>query len=128
ETQNACYPRANLIQLAFHRLPKNMKTLPLVFCLIATADTSVLAETYKAPVAPTHKKPQERPAPPLTARDVDGVIPRAVRGGNLLQMFNPKAPAKYGTSLQAIVFNPAPMHVVPDANGQTDSGKWKGIK
>jgi hypothetical protein len=105
-----------------------MKTLLLVFCLIATAATSALAETYKAPVAPTHKKPQTRPAPPLTARDVDGVIPRAVRGGNLLQMFNPKAPAKYGTSLQAVVFNPAPMHQVPDANGQTDPGKWKGIK
>src|SRR6476660_4759796 len=104
-----------------------MKTLLLVFCLIATAASSALAETYRAPVAPTRKKPHERPAPPLTPREVDGVIPRAGRGGNLLQMFNPKAPAKYGTSLEAISFDPAPMHVTPGQNGQTDAGKWKGI-
>jgi len=59
---------------------------------------------------------------------VDGVIPRAIRGGNFLQMFNPKAPAKYGTSQEAVVFVPSPMNSVPAQNGQTDPGKWKGIK
>src|SRR6476661_6469148 len=105
-----------------------MKTLLFVFCLIATVASSALAETYKAPIAPPRKKPHERPAPALTPRDVDGVIPRAVRGGNLLQMFNPKAPAKYGTSQEAIVFYPAPMNSATAQNGQTDPGKWKGIK
>jgi hypothetical protein len=38
-----------------------MKTLLLVFYLIATATTSALAETYRAPVAPTHV-PHELPA------------------------------------------------------------------
>ncbi len=105
-----------------------MKTCLLVLCLVATAASSVFAETYRAPVRPPRKQPKERKAPPLAPAPVDGVIPRAVRGGNLLQMFNPKAPAKYGTSQEAIVFHPAPMNSVPGQNGQTDPGKWKGIK
>jgi hypothetical protein len=107
-----------------------MKTCVLVLCLVATAASSVLAETYRAPVIRQHQKqqPPQRKAPRLTPAPVDGVIPRGVRGGNFLQMFNPKAPARYGTSLDAVVFNPAPMTNVPAQNGQTDAGKWKGIK
>ncbi|HEX8897418.1 MAG TPA: hypothetical protein VF751_01870, partial [Chthoniobacterales bacterium] len=90
---------------------------------------SVLAETYRAPVTrQRQKQTPERKAPPLAPAPVDGVIPRGVRGGNLLQMLNPKAPAKYGTSQQAIVYDPAPMNSVPAQNGQNDPGKWKGIK
>jgi len=105
-----------------------MKICLLVLCLIATAASSVLAETYRAPVRPPRKQPKERKPPPLAPAPVDGVIPRAVRGGNFLQMFNPKAPAKYGTSQEAIVYDPSPMNSVPAQNGQTDPGKWKGIK
>ena len=105
-----------------------MKTCLLVLSLIATAASSVLAETYRAPVRPPRKQPKERKPPPLAPAPVDGVIPRAVRGGNFLQMFNPKAPAKYGTSQEAIVYDPSPMNSVPAQNGQTDPGKWKGIK
>ena len=105
-----------------------MKTCLLVLCLIATAASSVLAETYRAPVRPPRKQPKERKPPPLAPAPVDGVIPRAVRGGNFLQIFNPKAPAKYGTSQEAIVYDPSPMNSVPAQNGQTDPGKWKGIK
>ena len=105
-----------------------MKICLLVLCLIATAASSVLAETYRAPVRPPRKQPKERKPPPLAPAPVDGVIPRGVRGGNFLQMFNPKAPAKYGTSQEAIVYDPSPMNSVPAQNGQTDPGKWKGIK
>ena len=106
-----------------------MKTSLLVLCLIATAASSVYGETYRAPIERTRQKQNRvRPAPPVTRSEVDGVIPRGVRGGNFLQMFNPKAPAKYGTSQEAIVFVAAPMNQVPGQNGQTDSGKWKGIK
>ena len=105
-----------------------MKTCLLVLCLIATAASSVFAETYRAPVRPQRKQPPERKAPPLAPVPVDGVIPRAVRGGNFLQIFNPKAPAKYGTSQDAVVYDPAPMHNVPAQNGQNDGGKWRGIK
>jgi hypothetical protein len=94
-----------------------MKTSLLVLCLIATAASSAFAETYRAPIThPRQKQQRERKAPPVTRMDVDGVIPRGVRGGNFLQMFNPKAPAKYGTSQEAICYDP------------NDPGKWKGIK
>lgn len=105
-----------------------MKTSLLVLCLITTAATFVHAETYRVPIERTRQKQQrERPAP-LAPAKVDGVIPRGIRGGNFLQMFNPKAPAKYGTSQEAIVFDLSPMHSVPAQNGQTNPGKWKGIK
>src|SRR5947208_5129524 len=99
-----------------------MKTCLLVLCIVATAASSVVAETYRAPVRPPRKQPSARKPPPLAPAPVDGVIPRAVRGGNLLQMFNPKAPAKYGTSQQAVVFDPAPMNAPIAQNGQTDAG------
>jgi len=105
-----------------------MKTCLLVLCLIATAASSVVAETYRAPVRPPRKQPKERKPPPLAPAPVDGVIPRAVRGGNPLQMLNPKAPAKYGTSQEAIVFEAMPVTTAVAQNGQTDAGKWKGIK
>jgi len=105
-----------------------MKTCLLVLCIVATAASSVFAETYRAPVRPPRKQPKERKPPPLAPAPVDGVIPRAVRGGNPLQMLNPKAPAKYGTSQEAIVFEPTPVSTTVAQNGQTDAGKWKGIK
>ena len=125
---SACFPPPDLIQLALHRVALPMKTCLLVLCLIAVAASSVFAETYEAPAPPRRKQVPERKAPPLAPAPVDGVIPRAARGGNFLQMFNPKAPAKYGTSEEAVVFDPAPRHQVPGQNGQTDAGKWKGIK
>jgi hypothetical protein len=44
-----------------------------------------------------HAHQTHRPAP-LSEQAVSGVIPRAIRGGNPLQMFNPFAPAKFGTA------------------------------
>jgi hypothetical protein len=41
-----------------------------------------------------------------SARDVSGVIPRAIRGGNPLQMFNPFAPANYGAAEENASFDP----------------------
>ena len=93
-----------------------MKTSLLVLCLIATAASSVLGETYRAPIERTRQKSQRERPTPLTPGKVDGVIPRGIRGGNFLQMFNPKAPAKYGTSQEAVCLDP------------NDPGKWKGIK
>jgi hypothetical protein len=105
-----------------------MKTSLLVLCLIATVASSVFGETYRAPIERTRQKSQRERPTPLAPGKVDGVIPRGIRGGNFLQMFNPKAPAKYGTSREAIVYDPAPMNSVPAQNGQNDPGKWKGIK
>src|SRR5204863_8106129 len=104
-----------------------MKTCLLVLCLIATAASSVFAETYRTPAARPRQKQQPK-APPLAPAQVDGLIPRGVRGGNFLQMFNPKAHAKYGTSQEAIAFDDAPMKSVPGQDGQTDGGNGMAIK
>jgi hypothetical protein len=48
----------------------------------------------------------EKPPPLLQRPEVQGVIPRAFRGGNPLQMINPLAPARYGTSEQSLAYNP----------------------
>jgi hypothetical protein len=95
-----------------------MKTYLIAALLIAATVTPVVAaETFVAPVTP--KKQRHRSAPPIYKRDVDGVIPRAVRGGNPLQMLNPNAPRKYGTSMEAVSFD------VTDINRPE---KWRGIK
>jgi hypothetical protein len=52
-----------------------------------------------------HARQTHRPAP-LSPPAVSGVIPRAIRGGNPLQMLNPFAPAKYGTSEENISLDP----------------------
>jgi len=94
-----------------------MKTYLIATLLIAAALTPVVAETktFTAPVTQTKARP--RPAPPISKKtEVDGVVPRAFRGGNPLQMFNPKAPRKYGTSQEAVSYD------------QNDPYKWRGIK
>ncbi|HVF71214.1 MAG TPA: hypothetical protein VM940_06365 [Chthoniobacterales bacterium] len=103
-----------------------MKTCLIALCLFVIATSSLFAETYRAPVNRQRQKQQpERQAPPMSRGDVDGVIPRGIRGGNFLQMFNPKAPARYGTSQEAISYDPSPMHANTRHN---ETGKWRGIK
>jgi hypothetical protein len=101
-----------------------MKTSLLALLFIAIAASSVVAETITAPARP-RTKPRERPAPPISQTEVDGVIPRAVRGGNFFQIFNPRAPRKYGTSQEAISYDPSPMNV---NTRHDETGKWRGIK
>ena len=94
-----------------------MKTYLIATLLIAAAITPVVAETETLAAPVTHAKARTRPAPPISKKtQVDGVVPRAIRGGNPLQMFNPKAPRKYGTSLEAVSYD------------QDDPNKWRGIK
>jgi hypothetical protein len=81
--------------------------------LIALAATAG-AQTYTAPATKKNvKKPT--PPPPLSQREGNGAVQRGARGGNLLQMVNPKAPAKYGTSADSVILD-------------ADTGKWRGIK
>ncbi|MEY2498493.1 MAG: hypothetical protein QOD12_2049 [Verrucomicrobiota bacterium] len=93
-----------------------MKTCLLV-CLLIAAAFPAAAETYTIRTARDKSKPRQTPNAPVTRKvEVTGVIPRGVRGGNFLQMFNPKAPRKYGTSQEAIAYD------------QDNPAKWKGIK
>jgi hypothetical protein len=52
-----------------------------------------------------HARQTHRPAT-LSQQAVSGVIPRAIRGGNPLQMLNPLAPAKYGTADESVSLDP----------------------
>ena len=91
--------------------------------LIASA---AFAQTYTAPVITRRVPGPPKPAPPLPAIAPGGVIPRAARGGNPLQMLNPAAPARYGTAQQSVT-------VKPESPGNRsgkpeDPAKWNGIK
>ena len=84
--------------------------------LIMSALAAVAAPpTLVAPIEGKRAARKPAPPPPIYRENVQGVIPRATRGGNPLQMLNPYAPAKYGTAAQSVVLDP-------------DTGKWKGIK
>ena len=94
-----------------------MKTCLLVCLLITAAAFPAGAETYTIRAPRDKSKPRQTSNAPISQKmEVTGVIPRAVRGGNLLQVFNPKAPRKYGTSQEAVTYD------------QNDPAKWKGIK
>ena len=84
----------------------------LAVLMIALA-TTASAQTFRAPASKRAIR-QEAPPPPVYRENVQGVVPRGVRGGNPLQMLNPNAPAKYGTAAQSVVFD--------------ETGKWRGIK
>src|SRR5205814_9809280 len=89
-----------------------------LFAIVVTMliSSAAFAQTYNAPVI-TRKVPgPPKPAPPLPAIAPGGVVARAVRGGNPLQMLNPAAPARYGTAQQSVTVKPE------------DPGKWNGIK
>jgi hypothetical protein len=81
--------------------------------MIALAVTAS-AQTFRTPAT---KESIARPTPPLAGfnEDVEGVVPRAVRGGKPLQMLNPNASGKYGTAEQSVIVDP-------------DTEKRKGIK
>ncbi len=96
-----------------------MKTI-LSICLVVALAGTISAEPQKQNYSTTGKKNAKtaRTATPPVAQpgEVRGAIPRGFRGGNPLQMLNPKAPAKYGTWVENTSFDPN----IP--------GKWKGIK
>ena len=102
-----------------------MKKLIAIVGMTVIASTA-FAQTYTAPVTPRKGPGPQKPPPPLPAREPGGVVPRAIRGGNPLQMLNPVAPARYGTAQQSVALK-------PENPGQTngkpeDPGKWNGIK
>ena len=100
-----------------------MTTKALIVCL-ALGFLSAVPSTWAAGNRTTiwsrrasfeSRQPARPTRPPafFSQRAVSGVIPRAVRGGNPLQMLNPFAPAKYGTARESISVN-------PDVPGQVD--------
>src|SRR2546423_8387188 len=82
--------------------------------LAAAQAPEVQKKTFTTKVRANKARPSPS-APPLKKQDTEGVLPRAARGGNPLQMLNPKAPAGYGKSEDNVVLD-------------NDTGKGEGIK
>jgi len=78
--------------------------------------TLAYGQTYHSPIGKQQPVRAIATPPPVTERvNTDGAVPRGIRGGNPLQMLNPLAPARYGTSAQGVILEPY-------------TGKWNGIK
>ena len=97
----------------------SMLTIVLVAALAACDQASAVTSQHARSHSTTlvqrrHSVQSHRPAGEARPQ-VTGVIPRAIRSGNPLQMLNPLAPAKYAAE-ENVVLNPD----VP--------GKWDGIK
>jgi hypothetical protein len=98
----------------------SMLTIVFVAALVAcgqlSAATSQHARSHSTTLAHgRHSVQSHRPAAEARPQ-VTGVIPRAIRSGNPLQMLNPLAPAKYGTAEENVLLDP------------DRPGKWDGIK
>jgi hypothetical protein len=81
-----------------------MKILLIAFLagLVTTASAQL-----EAPIGPQKPVRAMPTPPPVSVRPgVEGAVPRAIRGGNPLQMFNPGAPPQYGTGEQSVAYNP----------------------
>src|SRR6476660_3539416 len=88
----------------------SMLTIVFVAALVAcdqlSAATSQHARSHSTTLVQTrHSVQTHRPAAEAGPQ-VTGVIPRAIRRGNPLQMLNPFAPAKYGTAEEDTVLGP----------------------
>ena len=90
-----------------------MKTLMISMLLAGVIGATASGQTLTA----TQKRVQHEKAlhpPPISNRAPEGALQRAARGGNPLQMLNPKAPPQYGTAADSLVMD--------------ETGKWRGIK
>ena len=103
-----------------------MKTLLILGVVLAGMTVSASAQNFTTPARTQQVQRKKAPAP-ISRRDVTGVIPRAIRGGNPLQMLNPRAPARYGTAQESLLYEGTYAHrgVNSDPNYP---GKWRGIK
>ncbi len=94
-----------------------MKTCLLGLILFGVVAATGSAQTLSSSVGNNREVSGKTKAAPIQRPGVYGVFPRAfARDRNPLQMLNPRAPAKYGTAEQSVMFDPN----VP--------GKWNGIK
>jgi hypothetical protein len=90
-------------------MKKSILSMSILCALALSAPAQTFTTTTKA-----KKQAKAQQRVPLAKREPQGVLQRAGRGGNPLQMLNPKAPAQYGTAADSLVYD--------------DSGKWRGIK
>jgi hypothetical protein len=74
-----------------------MKKYLLVGFIIAVAGlcSAQAQSSISAPVNGPRQVPKQRPAPNISTGKAVGAFPRAARGGNPLQLINPRAPQQY---------------------------------
>ena len=94
----------------------DMKTKTLIACLATglltlgqparAAGNSATAPSHTASFESRHHGRQTHRPATLSQQAVSGVIPRALRSGQPLQMLNPLAPAKYGTADESVSVEP----------------------
>ena len=89
-----------------------MKTLTT--CLLLALALSASGQTLTAKKGGQKTASKAQRPPPISHREPQGALQRGARGGNILQMFNPKAPAQYGTAADSLAMD--------------ENGKWRGIK
>jgi len=102
-----------------------MKMLLIAGLLAIGLTGSAAGQSLTAP-ARSHQIQHKKTAP-VVRGEASGVIPRAIRGGNPLQMLNPRAPARYGTAEESV----ATEAYYPRRSTIEDPsypGKWRGIK
>jgi len=89
-----------------------MKTKTLIACLaigvltLGQAARAAATPSHTASFESRHHARQTHRTAPLSAQNISGVIPRAIRGGNPPQLLNPLAPAKYGTAEENVSLDP----------------------
>lgn len=93
-----------------------MRTKILIACLatglltlgqpVRAAGDPATTPSHSTSFEHTHRARQTHRPATLSQQAVSGVIPRALRGGNPLQMLNPFAPAKYGTAEENVSLDP----------------------
>lgn len=71
--------------------------------LLAAAIGSAEAQEFRARAGDERPQPRQRAAAPSRVRPAAGGIPRGIRGGNPLQMLNPRAPQRYRGSIEDTV-------------------------
>jgi hypothetical protein len=80
-----------------------------VAATLASASAQSISHSYTAPTGPRDQRTQRRAAtPPPLRRGEVGAFVRAARGGNPLQLINPRAPQKYYGAPQDTVTMDAP--------------------
>ncbi len=88
-----------------------MKTFLVASFLFAVAALSTAEaqtrQSFTAPAGDARTDRTERRTAPVRARQPEGALPRAARGGNPLQMFNPAAPRHYyGSVDDTVTYDP----------------------
>ena len=99
----------------------------LVGFLVALAAVGTAgAQSFRAPVNDNRQERVQRPPAPIYTGKVIGAFPRAARGGNPLQLINPRAPRKYyGPPQETVVADDLPPE--PPRNRGESVNSYTGV-